>query len=87
MGIDLAAYLRAGDDLVAGNPVYIGEIGKPGVFSYAPPWAVLFGALSWVPDMVMQVGMVTLEPAGHPLRGRLMALVRSRLLVPGQRRW
>ena len=61
VGIDLAAYLRAGDDLVAGNPVYIGEIGNPSVFSYAPPWAVLFGALSWVPDMIMQLGMVTLS--------------------------
>ena len=61
VGIDLAAYLRAGDDLLAGNPVYIGQIGDPGVFSYAPPWAVLFGALAWVPDMVMQVGMMALS--------------------------
>jgi len=60
VGIDLAAYLRAGDDLVAGAPVYIGQIGEPGVFSYAPPWAVLFGALAWVPDMVMQIGMMAL---------------------------
>jgi hypothetical protein len=45
VGADLAAYLRAGDSLVAGEPVYIGEIGQFGVFSYAPPWAVLFGAL------------------------------------------
>lgn len=37
VGIDLADYLRAGDDLVAGKPVYVGEIGDFDVFSYAPP--------------------------------------------------
>ncbi len=60
IGADLDAYMRAGDDFVAGNPVYVGEIGEFDVFSYAPPWAVLFGALSWVPDMVMQVGIMVL---------------------------
>jgi len=40
IGGDLAAYLRAGDSLVAGEPVYVGEIGEFDVFSYAPPWAV-----------------------------------------------
>jgi len=60
VGADLDAYLRAGDDLVAGNPVYIGEIGEFDVFSYAPPWAVLLGALSWVPDMAMQIGIMAL---------------------------
>lgn len=60
VGVDLAAYLRAGDDLAAGNAVYVGQIGQPGVFSYAPPWAVLFAALSWVPDAVMQVAMMAL---------------------------
>jgi hypothetical protein len=58
MGVDLAAYLRAGDDFAAGRPVYVGEIGQLDVFSYAPPWAVLFGALSWVPDTVMAIGML-----------------------------
>jgi hypothetical protein len=60
IGGDLAAYLRAGDDLAAGRPVYVGEIGDAGVFSYAPPWAVLFGALAWVPDIVMQLGVMAL---------------------------
>jgi len=60
IGGDLAAYLRAGDSLVAGDPVYVGEIGEFDVFSYAPPWAVLFGALSWVPDIVMQAGIMLL---------------------------
>ena len=60
IGTDLEAYLRAGDDLVAGQPVYVGEIGELDVFSYAPPWAVLFGALSWVPDVAMQIGIMVL---------------------------
>jgi|GEM_PF-1654809 len=61
VGGDLDAYLRAGDDLVAGDPVYIDQIGEVGAFNYAPPWAVLFGALSWVPDMVMQLGLMLLS--------------------------
>jgi hypothetical protein len=60
-GGDLQAYLRAGDDLLAGNAVYIGHIGETGVFSYAPPWAVVFGGLSWVPDLAMQVGIMALS--------------------------
>ena len=60
IGADLAAYLRAGDSFRAGEPVYVGEIGQLEVFSYAPPWAVLFGALAWVPDILMQVGIMVL---------------------------
>lgn len=60
VGADLDAYLRAGDDFIAGRPVYIGEIGEFDVFSYAPPWVLIFGALSWVPDMVMQVTVMVL---------------------------
>jgi len=60
IGADLAAYLRAGDSLVAGEPVYVGEIGQLDVFSYAPPWAVFFAALSWVPDVVMQAAVMIL---------------------------
>jgi hypothetical protein len=58
VGVDLAAYLRAGDDFAAGRPVYVGEIGQLGAFSYAPPWVVLFGALSWVPDVLMAIAML-----------------------------
>ena len=60
IGTDMAAYLRAGESFVAGEPVYVGQIGELGVFSYAPPWAVLFGALSWVPGIVMQAGIMVL---------------------------
>ena len=61
VGIDLAAYIRAGEDLLAGDTVYVGEIGDYGTFSYAPPWAVLFAALAWVPDLVMQAAMMGLS--------------------------
>jgi hypothetical protein len=61
VGIDMDAYLRAGDDLASGRPVYVGTIGEAGVFSYAPPWAVLFGALSWVPDVTMHVALFGLS--------------------------
>lgn len=60
VGGDLAAYLRAADDLLAGEAVYVGEIGASGAFSYAPPWVVLFAALAWVPDELMQVGIMLL---------------------------
>ena len=29
------------------------EIGNLDVLGYAPPWAVLFGALAWVPDILI----------------------------------
>jgi hypothetical protein len=63
VGGDLSAYLRVGDDLVAGNRVYVGEIGEFGVFSYAPPWAVLFGALSWIPDALIELMILILSLA------------------------
>jgi hypothetical protein len=50
VGVDLSAYLRAGDDVLAGRPVYVGQIGQLGAFSYGPPWAVLFAAVTWLPD-------------------------------------
>jgi len=40
IGGDLAANLRAGDSLVAGEPVYVGEIGEFDVSASASPWAV-----------------------------------------------
>ena len=55
VGVDLQAYLRAGDDLLAGDPVYRGQIGEMGTFSYAPPWAVTFAALGWLPDTIVFV--------------------------------
>lgn len=60
VGGDLSAYLRAGDDLLAGRDIYWGQIGVDDAFHYAPPWAVLFAALAWVPDLAMQWAMMAL---------------------------
>jgi hypothetical protein len=58
VGGDLQAYIRAGEDLLAGEPVYTGRIGQLGTFSYAPPWAVAFAALSWIPDTPLFLGVM-----------------------------
>lgn len=60
-GVDLEAYIRAGQDLLAGRPVYTGEIGQRLVFSYAPPWAVGFALLAWVPGWAMQLAVIVLD--------------------------
>lgn len=59
-GGDLFAYMRAGSDLLAGRDVYVGQIGEAGAFAYAPPWAVLFAALSWMPPSLVQAVIVGL---------------------------
>jgi hypothetical protein len=60
-GVDLEAYIRAGQDLLAGRPVYIGEVGGRLVFSYAPPWAVACAALAWIPGSILQLGVMALD--------------------------
>jgi hypothetical protein len=60
VGVDLQAYLLAGDNLLADQTVYWGQLGQASAFYYAPPWAVLFAALSWVPDLAMQWAMMGL---------------------------
>jgi hypothetical protein len=60
VGVDLNAYLLAGDNLLAGREVYWGQLREVDAFYYAPPWAVLFAALSWVPDLAMQWAMMGL---------------------------
>ncbi len=77
VGGDLQAYLRAGEDLLAGEPVYTGRIGQLGTFSYAPPWAVAFAALAWLPDTRRLRRRHGGQPAGPPIRGRLVAVVRA----------
>lgn len=62
-GVDLAAYLRAGRDLAAGLPVYTTPIGDSTAFAYAPPWAILFAALSVIPGALIQLAIVLLDLA------------------------
>jgi len=60
-GDDLSAYLRAGHDLVLGAPVYVGQIGQAAAFSYAPPWAVAFAVLAWLPGPLLQLLMTAID--------------------------
>ena len=48
-------YARAGDALRSGGDVYL-----PG-FLYGPPWAVVFGAVSWVGPGAIQIGVLALD--------------------------
>jgi uncharacterized membrane protein YhaH (DUF805 family) len=60
-GIDLGAYLRAGLDLRAGQPVYVGQIGDATNFPYAPTWAVIAAAASFLPGNLLQAGLMLLD--------------------------
>lgn len=61
MGPDLAAYLRAGSDLLGGAPVYVGQIGERTNFPYAPPWAVVAAGLTFFPPLLVQVALIVLD--------------------------
>ncbi|MGZ3586512.1 MAG: hypothetical protein ACXVAE_07370 [Candidatus Limnocylindrales bacterium] len=61
LGPDLEAYLRAGSALLAGDPVYVGQIGDRLNFPYAPPWAVIAAGLSLLPPLLVQAGVVVLD--------------------------
>jgi hypothetical protein len=63
VGDDLAAYLRAGDALRAGSPIYMGHVTNQLVFLYGPPWAVAFGAISLLPGQLVQLVIVALDLA------------------------
>lgn len=61
MGPDLAAYLRAGSDLLGGAPVYVGQIGERTNFPYAPPWAVVAAGLTFLPPLLVQAALIVLD--------------------------
>ena len=54
---------RVGDDLRAGLDVYARQPVLTNTFFYAPPWAVIFAAVSWLPVDLWYVGIVALEVA------------------------
>jgi hypothetical protein len=62
-GIDLVAYLRAGEDLLSGGVVYVGQIGDATNFPYAPTWAVIAAAASLLPGTLVQAGLIVLDVA------------------------
>jgi hypothetical protein len=58
-GDDAYIWSRAGGDLLAGRSPYAPMI--PGGFYFAPPWAIAFAAISWLPVPVIAAGILALE--------------------------
>jgi hypothetical protein len=63
VGFDLSAYVRAGQDLVAGAPVYVGHTGECGAFNYAPPIAVLCAGLAALPGPLLAAAIALADVA------------------------
>lgn len=61
-GADALIWDRVGDELRVGiSPYY--QVTGTGGFYYAPPWALAFAAVSWLPPMTLALGMIGLEIA------------------------
>lgn len=62
-GVDMQAYIRAGDALRTGQPVYTTGVAEGLAFLYSPVWAVLFAAISWLPGWLLQAAIMALDLA------------------------
>lgn len=62
-GVDLQAYMRAGDAIRSGGPVYTTGVAEGLAFLYSPVWAVLFAAISWLPGWLLQAAIMALDLA------------------------
>jgi hypothetical protein len=62
-GSDARIWDRVGDAIRSGGEVYYRSPTLSDSFWYAPPWAVLFGALSWLPVDVLALGIIAAEIA------------------------
>jgi hypothetical protein len=60
-GVDLAAYMRAGDAVRNGGDVYTTGVAQTLAFLYPPVWAVLFAAISWLPGWLLQAAIMGLD--------------------------
>jgi hypothetical protein len=60
-GVDLAAYMRAGDAIRDGGDVYTTGVAQTLAFLYPPVWAVLFATISWLPGWLLQAGIMALD--------------------------
>lgn len=59
-GNDALIWDRVGDEVRSGiSPYY--SVEGPGGFYYAPPWALFFAAISWLPAQVTALVMIALE--------------------------
>ena len=62
-GVDLLAYMRAGDAIRSGAPVYTTGVAQGLAFLYSPVWAVLFATISWLPGWLLQAAIMALDVA------------------------
>jgi hypothetical protein len=62
-GGDVLVYDRVGDALRSGLDVYLPQPDPVTTFFYAPPWAVAFGAVSWLPTWLWGLAIVAAETA------------------------
>ncbi|MFL5675762.1 MAG: hypothetical protein ACJ779_12195 [Chloroflexota bacterium] len=62
-GGDTHIWDRAGDTLRAGGEVYAIQPLRNETIWYAPPFVVMFAAVSWLPIELMYIGIVALEVA------------------------
>jgi hypothetical protein len=62
-GVDLQAYIRAGDAIRNGDAVYTTGVAQGLAFLYSPIWAVLFATISWLPGWLLQVAIMALDIA------------------------
>jgi hypothetical protein len=60
---DLVAYLRAGDAFRAGAPIYTIDLPLNGAFLYSPVWALIFGAISWLPGVLLYAVSIVISVA------------------------
>ena len=61
-GGDSLIWDRVGDEVRSGlSPYYV--VQGSGGFYYAPPWAILFAAVSWLPAQITAALMITVEVA------------------------
>lgn len=60
-GGDALIWDRVGDAMRAGTDIYLRTPTLSDTFWYAPPWAVAFAAVSWLPVQVMASGIIVLE--------------------------
>jgi hypothetical protein len=58
---DTLIWDRVGDGLRAGDPIYFNAQPLTDSFWYAPPWAVIFAAVSWLPTWAIHLGLVGIK--------------------------
>jgi hypothetical protein len=63
-GGDVTNYLAAGKRLTDGAVVYAGAWNVPGTVYYAPPIIVAFGALAYLPGVLIWIALCVLDLAG-----------------------